>query len=58
MFKKNLKVGIGFVLMMVSSAALAGVLMEEWTELNDRFCKYSDGKVKKISISEICPRSN
>ncbi|WP_181797587.1 hypothetical protein [Pseudidiomarina tainanensis] len=41
-----------------STACYAGVLMEEWTENNKRYCKYSDGEVKKISFGSTCPRTN
>lgn len=45
-------------LLIASSAVFAGVLTQEWTEGTDRFCKYSDGEVKKISYGSTCPRTN
>ncbi|WP_417656688.1 hypothetical protein [Pseudidiomarina aestuarii] len=42
----------------LSTACYAGVLMEEWTENNKRYCKYSDGEVKEISFGSICPSTN
>ena len=41
-----------------SATATAGVLMKEWTELNNRYCEYSDGEVKKVEFNNVSPRTN
>jgi hypothetical protein len=42
-------------LALVSSLALAGVSMSQWTEGTSRYCKYSDGDVIKIDFGATCP---
>lgn len=46
------------LLLIVAGTSYAGVLMQEWTEGNVRYCKYSDGTVLSISFSSTCPRTN
>lgn len=37
-----------------STAYAGGVLMKQWTEGMDRFCRYSDGEVVKIDFNSVC----
>lgn len=55
---KNLKRLFGFGLVFVAFGAYAGVLTNEWTDNNNRYCEYSDGEVKKIAFGATCPRTN
>lgn len=54
----KLKSAIALALALSSTAVVAGVLMNEWTEGTSRFCKYSDGEVIEISYGSTCPRTN
>lgn len=45
-------------LLMFSTSAFAGVLMGQWTEGLNRYCKYSDGKIITVNFGSICPATN
>ena len=56
--KTKLKIFIVLVMVGWATACVAGVLMQSWTEGTSRYCKYSDGKVLKISYGTTCPSTN
>ena len=56
--KTKLKIFIVLVMVGWATACVAGVLMQSWTEGTSRYCKYSDGKVLKISYGSTCPSTN
>ena len=47
-----------FLLLGFSTFAFAGVLMQQWTEGNKKYCKYSDGSIITVSYTSICPATN
>lgn len=51
-----------FIVMMFilafSTLAFAGILMEQWPEGMNRYCKYSDGTIITVSAASLCPLSN
>ena len=49
---------IVFLLVFTCTLAVASVLMQEWIEGSNRYCKYSDGKIITVRFSEVCPRTN
>lgn len=55
---KKIKASLVLSLVFMSSGALAGVLMSQWTEGTSRFCKYSDGEVIEISFGSTCSSTN
>ena len=42
----------------LSTLAFAGILMSQWTEGMNRYCKYSDGTIITVSTTSLCPLSN
>jgi hypothetical protein len=54
----KIKISLAFSLVILSSSAFAGVLMSQWTEGTNRFCKYSDGEVITISFGSTCSSTN
>ena len=55
---KQIKISLAFSMLFLSSTALAGVLVQQWTEGTSRFCKYSDGTVLEISFGSTCSSTN
>lgn len=50
-----------FILMFMfgfSTLAFAGILMTQWTEGMNRYCRYSDGTIITVSAASLCPLSN
>lgn len=41
-----------------STLAFAGILMQQWTEGMNCYCKYSDGTIITVSATSLCPLSN
>lgn len=56
--KIKFRIAVIFSLALVSSLAVAGVLMSQWAEGTNRYCKYSDGEVIQISFGSTCPSTN
>ncbi len=52
------KVLFGAIILMWSTVSLASVLMSQWTEGTERYCKYSDGEIVKISFGSTCSSTN
>ncbi len=55
---KQVKIGLAFSMIFLSSTVFASVLVQQWTEGTSRFCKYSDGTVLKISFGSTCSSTN
>lgn len=45
-------------ILLTYSSVFAGVLLSEWTEGINRYCKYSDGSVITLSFGSTCPSTN
>jgi hypothetical protein len=56
--KAKLKIFIIVVIVGWATVCVAGVLMQQWTEGTNRYCKYSDGEVLEISYGSTCPSTN
>lgn len=56
--RKKIRIGLVFFLALMSSTVFAGVLMSQWTDGPNRFCKYSDGEVIVISFGSTCSSYN
>lgn len=54
----KIKLSMAFLMLLLSSSAFAGVLMQQWTSNTDRYCEYSDGKVVKVSFGSVCSTTN
>ena len=55
---KKIKISLALALTLISTVAVASVLMSQWTEGTSRFCKYSDGQVVEISFGSTCSSTN
>lgn len=55
---KKSKTTVTVLMLLLSINAFAGVLMQQWTSNTDRYCKYSDGKVVKMSFGSACSVTN
>ncbi len=45
-------------ILLTYSFAFAGVLLSEWTDAMNRYCKYSDGTIITLSFGSTCPSTN
>ena len=45
-------------ILLTYSSVFAGVLLSEWTDATNRYCKYSDGTVLTLSFFSTCPSTN
>jgi len=54
-----MKAIVAATLLALSSSALAyGSFQSSWLEGANKICKYSDGSILTIGMSEMCPVSN
>lgn len=55
---KRFKLTIVVSMLFLSINAFAGVLMQQWTDNTQRYCKYSDGEVVKVNFGSTCSTTN
>lgn len=54
----KIKTSLFISISLITSIAMASVLMSQWTDGTSRFCKYSNGDVIEISFGSVCPSTN